>query len=64
MRATVTKDADSKDLLSVLLTYSQCFITELCEFVSPQYVEYVESSNFTAEEAWSLVIDCEAHIFE
>jgi uncharacterized protein YneF (UPF0154 family) len=42
----------------------QVFITELCEFLSSQYDEYVESSSFTAEEAWSLVIDCVAHIFE
>jgi hypothetical protein len=64
LRATVTTDAALTDLLSVLLTDSQGFITELCEFVSSQYDEYVESSSFTAEEAWSLVIDCVAHIFE
>jgi hypothetical protein len=64
LRATVTTDADLKDLSSVLLTDSQGFITDLCEFVSSQYDEYVESSSFTAEKAWSLVIDCVAHIFE
>jgi hypothetical protein len=64
LRATVTTDADFKDLSSVLLTDSQGFITELCEIVSSQCDEYVESSSFTAEEAWSLVIDCIAHIFE
>jgi hypothetical protein len=64
LRATVTTDADLKDFPSVLLTDLQGFITELCEFVSSQYDEYVESSSFTAEEAWSLVIDCVAHIFE
>jgi hypothetical protein len=46
------------------LTDWQGSITELCEFVSSQYDEYVESSSFTAEEAWSLVIDCVSHIFE
>ena len=50
--------------LSVLLTDSQGFIAELCEFVSSQYDEYVEPSSFTAEEDWSLVIDCVSHIFE
>jgi hypothetical protein len=64
VRATVTSDADLKDLLSDLLTDFQGFITELCEFVSSQYDEYVDSSSFTAEQAWSLVIDCVAHIFK
>ena len=52
LRATVTTDADLKDLLSVLWTNSQGFITELCEFFSYQYDEYVESSSFIAKEAW------------
>ena len=64
LRATMTTDANLKDLLSVLWNDSQGFITELFELLSSQYDEYVESSSFIAEEAWSLVIDCVAHTSE
>ena len=57
-------DTDLKDLSSVLLTDSQGLITELCELFSSQYNEYSESSSFTVEEAWSLVIDCAEYISE
>ena len=52
LRATVKKNAYLKDLSSVFLTDSQGFITEVCKLFPSQYDEYVESSSFTAEEAW------------
>ena len=49
-REIVMMYAYIKDLLSVILTDSKGFITDLCELLSSQYDEYVESSSFTAEE--------------
>jgi hypothetical protein len=64
LRNMFTTDSELIEMAVYLSSDSDSFITEILEYTTTQYEEYVETQTFKPKEALSTVLDCVALIFE
>jgi hypothetical protein len=63
LREILTSNTDIREMAMLLASDSLSFIYELIEFVESQYRDLTDSTTFSETSAWSLIVDCMAHIF-
>jgi hypothetical protein len=64
LQNTITTDSELIEMAVYLSSDSASFITEMLEYITMQYEEYVETQTFKPKEALFTVFDSAALIFE